>query len=135
MAFKMRSGNKPAFKSMGSSESPMKLSNWSGWMANRQKFIGDEIEGRRKRFAKNQEEEEKKKETKTTETKPVVKEETPVVKEETPVVEKKEPVVKKEEPVVEEKTTSGRVEHALSESNPELNKYVVEEPVVEEPVV
>ena len=50
MAFKMRSGNKPAFKSMGSDDSPLKaIGKWSGWMANKQKFIGDEIEARRRK--------------------------------------------------------------------------------------
>ena len=53
MAFKMRSGNKPAFKKMGGGNSPMKegLGKWSTWTGDRQKFIGDEIEARRKKFA------------------------------------------------------------------------------------
>ena len=119
MAFKMK-----GYQAHG--KSPMKVGGkWSNWMADRQQFIGDEIEARRKKPTKVDDDKDKnnKTTTTTTTTKPTVSQqsETPVV--ETPVVET---------PVVEEKTTSGRVEHALSEDNPELNKYVVEEPITQD---
>ena len=45
MAFKMK-----GYQAHG--KSPMKVGGkWSNWMANRQQFIGDEIEARRKKFA------------------------------------------------------------------------------------
>ena len=62
MGFKMRSGNKTAFKEMGSSEgSPLEIGKWTGMMANKQKFIGDEIQARRKAKGDKEDDEEDKK--------------------------------------------------------------------------
>jgi hypothetical protein len=55
-----------------------KMNNWSGWMADKQKFIGDEIQDRRKASGDNVKEKKKKKVEKV-KTEPIVKDETPVV--------------------------------------------------------
>ena len=79
MGFKMRSGNKTAFKEMGSGEgSPLEIGKWTGMMANKQKFIGDEIQARRKaKGDKKDDEEDKKDDTTTTKTDPKPKNDPP----------------------------------------------------------
>jgi len=109
MAFKMRSGNKPAFKSIGSGDSPMEVGKWTGWMAQKQKFIGDEIQARRKAKGGGKEDDEEETKTKTTTTKPKPK---PKPKPES------KPEPKEEQP-------EGRVEHAASK--PELQEFVKED--------
>jgi outer membrane biosynthesis protein TonB len=47
MGFKMRSGNKTSFKEMGSKDSPLDIGKWSGWMAQKQHHIENEIQARR----------------------------------------------------------------------------------------
>jgi hypothetical protein len=77
MGFKMRSGNKTAFKEMGSSEgSPLEIGKWTGMMANKQKFIGDEIQARRKAKGDGKEDDEEDKTT-TTKTDPKPKNDPP----------------------------------------------------------
>ena len=69
MAFKMRSGNKTSFKEMGSSEgSPLEIGKWTGMFAQNQKFIGDEIQARRKAKGDGKKDDEDKKDDTTTTT-------------------------------------------------------------------
>ena len=69
MGFKMRSGNKTSFKEMGSSEgSPLEIGKWTGMFAQNQKFIGDEIQARRKAKGDGKKDDDEKDETTTTTT-------------------------------------------------------------------
>ena len=67
MGFKLRSGNKTAFKEMGSSEgSPLEIGKWTGMFAQDQKFIGDEIQARRKAKGDGKKDDDDKKDETTT---------------------------------------------------------------------
>tara|TARA_R100000654_G_scaffold56087_1_gene82407 strand:- start:3482 stop:4135 length:654 start_codon:yes stop_codon:yes gene_type:complete len=69
MGFKMRSGNKTNFKEMGSSEgSPLEIGKWTGMFAKDQKFIGDEIQARRKAKGDGKKDDDDKKDDTTTTT-------------------------------------------------------------------